>query len=479
MTNPLHEKASKQKLITTIAILAYTMVNVFRSATNSTLLPIAALEIGGTEWYTIANAIGGILALLFMPLGGWLGAKNPRYKITIVWATCFLAVGGTIVGFMAQSMYYMIVASILFSATSPGIYICGYALIRDMYDAKKAGYFLGLCATMTMLGMLIGPMIGGFVIDNLGWRYGYLWMAPCFIACGLAVILGGVKLSKDEAEQYLKATGSNGNGGKFDVVGTIGLLLFLGGLMLFLSLGTSLIPFGTTWSYILLVIMVVGGIMLFTMIKKKGNDAVLPAPALKDRNTLLISINNALANMSSIVISIFIPMYILYVMGGTAVQSSLATALYSIIGIPLGPIFGKWVGKSGSSKGVTVVGGIARMISMAGFALLLTPESPLMVIYVLVLIAGVFNCQAGITASTGGQIMVPEKIRLASSSIINNMTTIWASVGVAIITLLMGIYGIDGGFKICAWASVVCGALIVVTGLMFRHPSTFKAEQNN
>lgn len=91
----------------------------------------------------------------------------------------------------------------------------------------------------------------------------------------------------------------------------------MGGFIPFVALGRSLVPFGTPFSWVLLATAIVGCIALALSIKKKGDESILPVPALKDRNVLCFFLGNFTNNFAILSCFLFLPAYMMYAMGGT------------------------------------------------------------------------------------------------------------------------------------------------------------------
>lgn len=58
--------------------------SMIQSNTFSTLLPYAAKEIGGTEYYSLASTVTGVVSIVLMPLYGYLGARMPEIKRPLI-----------------------------------------------------------------------------------------------------------------------------------------------------------------------------------------------------------------------------------------------------------------------------------------------------------------------------------------------------------------------------------------------------------
>ncbi len=101
-----------------------------------------------------------------------------------------------------------------------------------------------------------------------------------FLALGRSLILMGVKVKKEEVA-FLAVQGRQVRLRRCAVI-----TIFLGCLIIALSMGSSYVKFGTPLNTGLLVVSVIALIVLvFIIRKKKDDDAIVPLNALKDRNT--------------------------------------------------------------------------------------------------------------------------------------------------------------------------------------------------
>ena len=136
-------------------------------------------------------------------------------------------------------------------------------MIRDLFEGKEAGLYLGLVGTFMSVGMLLGPVINGALIELMGWRFvcHIIWILM-MIAC--AFIFFGVRVKPSEAKHL-----GNPNM-KFDALGAVSLVLFIIGLLLPLSFGKNYIPYGTPLNYGLLALAAISLVVLIIdLVKKK------------------------------------------------------------------------------------------------------------------------------------------------------------------------------------------------------------------
>ena len=95
----------------------------------------------------------------------------------------------------------LVAPSTLWGFASAGIFVLGYSMIRDMYDQKQAGTYLGVCGTMMAIGMLAGPVLGGFIMDAFSWRIVCHVIWPILLVGGLMVFFG-VKATKQGGRRH-------------------------------------------------------------------------------------------------------------------------------------------------------------------------------------------------------------------------------------------------------------------------------------
>lgn len=457
--NCFESAPSNKKRISLLAVYVMVFGSVIQSGTDSVILPLAAAEIGGTEYYALAKAFSAVSAAVIMPLFAYLTAKDPSKKRNLFVLSALAGVVCIFIRAVAPSMILIVAAGVLHGTFSSGVYVIGYSIIRDLYDQKTAAKYLGFVGTINSVGTLIGPIFSGVLIDAFGWR------AVChiiWIVILVSALLGasGVKVSKEEAKPLSVEMGA------FDISGTIFLSLFLGALNLFLALGSSIMPFGSAKSNLLLALSIIGLVGLIAVIRKKGSDCIVPISVLKDRNTLILTIDSFLMNFSLVAIFFFIPSYILYVLNGSATQSSLASTLISVVGLFMAPVFASMIGKSGSAKGAMTIGMILRIVIHAVFILILSPDTKLIVIYVLMFIAGFYQSQHSATMAAAPQVQISADKRVQGNAMIQVTMAVGSSIGSAVYSMVIAQKGIVDGLKTAFVIAAVAAAIVLVISQM-------------
>jgi MFS family permease len=464
--NPFLGAPASKKLITLIGICCGVVMCQIQSSGLSTLLPKAAEDVGNAELYPLASTLGGAVTVIVMPLYGWLGAKYPALKRMIIVIGFIVGAGVCLVRALAPNMFVIIAASLFWPIASASVYVISFSLIRDMYDRERAGVLLGLLATMLSVGMMVGAPLTGLLIDNFGWRIASHALWP-FLLIAAALVFVGVKVSSEDAADMARDTGG------FDLFGCIALALLLGGIILSLSLGASaggqaMAPFGGMANNILIGCAVVGLAAFIGTVSKKGDQAILPVSALKNVNVVCLSLINVMTNASSMALFFFLPAYVMGVMKKSATEAALTVALMGVIGLVLGPIFGKWIAKARSGRGVATLGSIVRIGVTVLFLFLLAPTTSIWVVFALTFVAGVYNIQSMTLTSTAPQIQVPADLRVQGNSAIQMGQSVGAGVGMAIYTMIIAGNGVADGMPKALWVALGFAVVALVLGLFLR-----------
>lgn len=457
----LKNASNSKKMATVIAVLLSVLSLIFYSSIKTSLLPLAAAEIGGSEYYTVSSTIPSVVGLVCMPLFGFLCNRNPALKTKLfVFGMLACTIGLGISAFV-NNFVVLVIAQMLVPPSSACAYVIGYAMISDMYDREKAAVYLGMCASVMAVGQLVAPILGGLIMDLASWR---VLMMVCAVLALLPalIMLAGVKISKENAEA------ARIQGLTFDTLGSVGLVLFLGGFVLTLSFGSSLMPFGSMANNLCIAACVAGLIILIADIKKKGNGAIIPALALSDKNTRMFALGNALNTFSSMCVFFFMPTYILYVLNGTATQASIPTTCFGALGIVLGTVLGKMAGKSGTVRNIGISGHIQRIVIFLIFAIFLKPTSSVWFIYVLMFIAGIFNSIHTVTYNTGPQLMLKPDVRVTGNSVIQTAQNFGSLLGTTTYTMVIGMFGIVEGMNIALYIAVAAGVLNLICTMQLK-----------
>jgi DHA2 family multidrug resistance protein len=165
--------------------------------------------------YIVASAIT-------MPLTGWLAG---RFGVKYI----FLAsvIGFTLVSALcgaATSLSQLVLYRVLQGVFGAGLVPLGQATLFTIYPRERHGHAMAIFSTGAMMGPIIGPTLGGWLTDNLGWRWCFYINLPVGALCALGILT------------FIRQTG-NVRRDPFDAFGFAMLSLGVGALQLMLDRG--------------------------------------------------------------------------------------------------------------------------------------------------------------------------------------------------------------------------------------------------
>lgn len=452
--NAFQNAPESKKRITLIAIYCALFGATMVSAVQSTMLPLAAKDIGGEDIYSLTNVVISLVSVIAMSLYGFFASKDPSAKVKLF--SFSLIAGGLVflIRLFIQSMWLIVIPSGFYGLVSAAAYVIGYSLIRDIYDREKAAKYLGFVVTVKCVAQVAGPLVAGRLMDAFGWRVANNLIWPFMIAAGILAQFG-VKPTKEEVKSLARNV-------TFDASGACFLLLTLTGFLAALSLGGKYVKFGTIGNWALVVIGVIGVIGLSVVAKKKGDKCIVPARVLSDRNTVSFALNNFFGTWANTAVNFFLPSYCIYILGATATQASLTTTMAAIAGIFMGPIIGKMIQKKGDAKPFAVVSTASRMLMVIALIFILENNLPLIFVYLDTFLIGFGNSLNSTVFAVGPQIQLSEKNRIQGNSIIQLAQNFGGGVANAVFSMLIGMYGIQNGMsKAFILSAVVYAAALV------------------
>ena len=155
----------------------------------STALPTIVGDLGGIthlSWVVTAYLLAATIA---GPLYGKLGDLYGRKKVLQTAIVIFL-VGSALCG-VAQSMVELIAFRALQGLGAGGLIVTTFAVIGDVIPPRERGKYQGYFGGVFGVSTVIGPLLGGFFVDNLSWRWIFYVNLPIGLIA-LAVIAGRV-----------------------------------------------------------------------------------------------------------------------------------------------------------------------------------------------------------------------------------------------------------------------------------------------
>jgi EmrB/QacA subfamily drug resistance transporter len=287
------------------------------------------------------------------PLYGKISDQFGRKRIFQASIVVFL-IGSALSG-LSQNMYQLIFFRALQGLGAGGLMTLAFAIIGDVIPPRDRGRYQGYFGAVFGVSSVIGPLVGGFLVDQASWRWVFYVNLPIG-AVGLVLINRVLKLD----HRARKA--------KVDVAGSV---LIVGGVSLLLIgvqvAGAAARLTTTAWAY-----MIPGVILLGTFVwwETRAAEPIIPLHLFRNR---VFAVANTLGFVTGTIMFgalIFFPLYLQTVRGVSPTQSGLRM-LPMLAGVLLTSISsGRAVSRLGRYKAFVVVGTGVLAVGVAVMSLI-------------------------------------------------------------------------------------------------------------
>src|SRR6201996_5894331 len=196
----------------------------------STALPTIVGELGGLNnlsWVVTAYLLSSTIVV---PLYGKFGDLFGR-KIVLQTAIIVFLIGSALCG-VAQDMTQLIVLRALQGLGGGGLLVITMAAIGDVIPPAERGRYQGIFGGVFGLATVVGPLLGGFLVDHLSWR----WIFYINVPLGIVALLVIGAVFKPRTVQVKHS---------IDYMGAAFLAGALTCLILFTSQGGTILPWSS------------------------------------------------------------------------------------------------------------------------------------------------------------------------------------------------------------------------------------------
>ncbi len=169
-----------------------------------TAMPKIGLELGGFTEYTLITTVYIITSTIVAPITGRLSDIFGRKRFYILGLAVFV-IGSLLCG-VSQNIAQLVAFRGIQGAGAGVLLANAFIYIGDLFPPAERGKYQGLTAGVFGIAAVMGPMLGGFITDSLGWRWVFLVNVPVgLILIGLfALFLPRLRpASEDQGIDYL------------------------------------------------------------------------------------------------------------------------------------------------------------------------------------------------------------------------------------------------------------------------------------
>ena len=358
--------------------------------------------------YILANAI-------FVPIWGKLGDTIGRKKVYILGFTIFIF--GSVLAGLSWNLSSMIVFRVIQAIAGSADYPTAMAILAVTFkEGKERAQALGIWSSAFAAASVFGPLLGGPLIDNFGWRSVFLINLPVGII-GLLMAMRFINESRSEKVSNF-----------FDWWGAITLGSALSALVLVLDKGTDWgwLSLSSIICYVIIVVFT----KIFIEIEKKVPEPIVDLKFFKIPAFIHTLINNFIVFMGMMGSIFLLPIFAQTFLGYTATESGYLFMPMAFMMVLASPIGGSFTGKV-ESRYIIAISTFIAAIGLLLFARIDPRSSALDIIIPLCVMA--FGLGLGMAQRTNiiASVVDPHEIGIASS-ILSLARNIAGAFGIAI-----------------------------------------------
>jgi EmrB/QacA subfamily drug resistance transporter len=306
----------------------------------STALPRIVGDLGGVthlSWVVTAYILASTVTT---PLYGKLGDLYGRKRWLITAIVIFLA--GSALSGLSQSRDMLIAFRALQGLGAGGLMVGVIATIGDMVSPRERGQYMGYMMAAMMLAMVAGPLVGGYITDDLSWRWIFYINMPVGGAA-LLYLLATLHLPYKKVQH------------KIDYLGAGLLAVVATAVVLVTTWGGSEYAWGSV-EIIGLGVLAVVALVAFLIVETRVAEPVLPLHVFRNRNFSLASGMSFLAGLAMLGALTFLPLYQQTVQHLSAVGSGLMLVPMMLGVTATSLIGGRVMTRTGRYKALPIIG---------------------------------------------------------------------------------------------------------------------------
>jgi EmrB/QacA subfamily drug resistance transporter len=307
----------------------------------ATALPVVATDLGAISdvaWVITAYVVS---AAAMTPLWGKLGDRHGR-KLCLQISLAVFVVASALCG-AAQDITQLIVLRVVQGAAAGGLMTLAMAAVGDLVAPRERGRYQGYIAAAFALATIVGPLLGGLLVEEASWRWVFFVNLP--LGAGALVALG-LRLPASEAHR---------TGQPLDALGAALLAGATSALMLACIWGGE----RYTWDSAPIIGLIGAAVALSGALvarERRTPDPIVPLHLLRSRAVAVASSGLFLGTAALFAITVFVPLFLQTTTGASPTEAGLLL-VPAMLGITLSTtLSGRSIARTGRYKRFPIAG---------------------------------------------------------------------------------------------------------------------------
>lgn len=318
-------------VVTAVALAIGTFMQVLDTTIANVAIPTIAGDMGATitqgTWVITAFAVANGISV---PLTGWLMGRFGVVR-TFVASVLLFTLASLLCG-MAWNLESLIVFRIIQGAVSGPMIPGSQALLLMIFPREKQSTGLAIWSMTTLVAPVAGPILGGYISDNVAWQWIFLINVPIGLACAYFCWRN---LAGHETPTVKRPV---------DTTGFVMLVIWIGALQVMLDTGKDADWFSSPAIVVELAIAIIVGIA-WVIWELTAEHPIVDLSLFKNRNFLLGTGVFCLGYAIFFANTLLLPLWLQTQMQYIATWAGLVAAPAGLVALILTPLVAKIIGK--------------------------------------------------------------------------------------------------------------------------------------
>jgi EmrB/QacA subfamily drug resistance transporter len=335
-----------------LAIYAGLMVTLLLAALDQTIvataLPRIVSDLGGITQYSWVFTAYMLTSTVTVPLYGKLGDVYGRKNLFLFAIVVFL-LGSALCG-AATDMTQLVLFRAVQGIGAGGLFPLSLAVIGNIVPPRDRGRWQGLIGAVFAASSILGPAVGGFIVDNASWRWVFLVNLP----------VGGIALAVISITMPRRAPQT---AHPIDWLGAGVLAAGVGSLLLGLVWGGKDYPW-TSVHVISALVLAAAFLTVFGIVERRAAEPILPFDILRNPIVAGSIACMALVGMAMFGTISYVPLFVQGVIGTSATSSGVVLTPLMLGAVTTSLLTGQLISRTGRYRWNVVFGPLVLAIGM-------------------------------------------------------------------------------------------------------------------